>query len=521
MRKVKVITAEEAVAYVKDGDTLATSGFVGNVVPEVLLRALEQRYLAANSPKNITYVYSAGQGIGKADASFAADHIAYPGMTKRVIAGHYNLAPKLGKLIMNNEIECYCFPQGVITHLMRDIAAHKPGTITHVGLGTFVDPRFEGGKINAKTTENLVEVIDILGQEKLIYKAFPIQVAFLKGTSADENGNVTLEKEVCITDVTAIAQAVKNSGGKVFVQVERIVGKGTLNPKLVRIPGIYVDAVVVSETKDNLQMLSRPDYNPALSGEIYVSIDPSESPIPLDTKKIIARRAAMELRENTIVNLGIGAPEFVSAVAKEEGIGDYMTLTVESGPIGGFPQGGTAFGASMNADAIINEQEQFDFYQGGGIDLAYLGNAQTDEKGNINVSKFGTRLAGCGGFIDITQNSKKVFFCGTFTAGGLEVKTGDGKLAIVKEGKEKKFIKKVDQVTFSGEYAQKIKQPVMYITERAVFELRSDGLYLTEVAPGVDTQKDIFDQMEFKPKVDGPKLMDARIFTSKPMGLKK
>jgi propionate CoA-transferase len=520
MRKVKILTADEAAQQVKDGETIGICGFVGNCVPEALERALEKRFLDTAAPKNLTLVYAAGHGIG-GDKGLAADRFAHVGMTKRVVGAHYNLSPKLGKLIMGNEIEGYCFPQGIMCHLMRDIAAHRLGALTHVGLGTFCDPRLEGGKINQKTTENLVELVNILGEEKLLYKSFPINVAFLRGTYADESGNITLQKESCLPEVQAMAQACKNSGGKVFVQVEQVVAKGTLDPKLVQIPGIYVEGVIVAKEPQDLdQVLGKPGYNPAISGEIYLPTDKPVKQVPLDPKKIIGRRAAMELKKDTIVNLGIGAPEYVAIVAEEEGMGDYMTLTVEAGPVGGLPQAGTAFGASANADCILPEPVQFDFYDGGGLDLAFLGLAQADESGNINVSKFGPRLAGCGGFIDITQNAKKVFFLGTFTAGSLKVKAGDGKLAIETEGKEKKFVKKLDQITFSGDYAKKTKQPVMYITERAVFELRADGLYLTEVAPGIDVQKDVLDLMEFKPKVDGPKQMDARIFTEKPMGLK-
>jgi propionate CoA-transferase len=442
-------------------------------------------------------------------------------MTKRIIGAHYNLSPKVGEAVLKNEIEGYCFPQGALAQLARDIAAHKPGCITHVGLGTFCDPRLEGGKLNASAKDDLVEVITIRGEEKLLYKAFPINVVLLRGTYADELGNISLEREACCPEVTALAQAAKNSGGKVFVQVEKVVAAGTLKPHMVRIPHIYVDAVIVSEPKDHEQALGV-QYDPALSGEIRLPAGDSGSAVPLTVKKIIGRRGAMELTENTVVNLGIGIPEFVSAVAAEEGMADYMTLTVESGVVGGVPQGGAAFGASANPEAILSHPEQFDFYDGGGIDLAFLGLAQTDVKGNINVSKFGPRLAGCGGFINITQNAKKVFFCGTFTADGLKVKTGDGKLTILEEGKEKKFIKAVEQVTFGGDYARKVKQPVKYLTERAVFELRSDGMYLTEIAPGIDLQTQILDLMEFTPKMDGkPKLMDPRIFTDKIMGLKK
>ncbi len=516
MKNMKVITAEEAASFVQDGQVVASSGFVGSGIPESLTKALEKRFLETGSPKDLTYFYAAAQGNRDGRG---ADHFAHKGMTKRVIAGHYNTAPALGKCILNNEMEGYNLPQGTLSQLCRDIAAHKIGTITHVGLNTFVDPRKQGGKLNDITTENMVEVVDILGEEKLLYKAFPINVVFLRGSYADELGNVTLEREVGSHEVTALAQAAKNSGGKVFVQVEKIVKTGTLDARLVKIPRIYIDALVISEPCDHEQSFDHA-FDPSLTGELVVPVDSLEAP-PMSAKKIIGRRAAMELRENTVVNLGIGCPEYISAVANEEGIGDYMVLTVEAGPIGGVPCGGSQFGASVNPECILDQHVQFDFYDGGGVDLAFLGLAQADKQGNINVSKFGPRIAGCGGFINITQNAKKVFYCGTFTANGLKMKVHDGTIEITQEGSERKFIDEVEQITFSGEYAAKIGQPVMYITERAVFELRQDGVYLTEIAPGIDLQTQVLDLMDFAPKMDGtPKLMDARIFKDEIMGLK-
>ena len=515
MRTVKVLTGAEAAMLVKDGDTITTSGFVACGLPETLSKALEQRFLETGSPKDLTYIYAAGQG--NRDGS-GADHFAHEGMTKRVIAGHYNMAPNLGKMIVDNKIEAYNFPQGVITHMFRDIAAHKVATVTHVGLNTYADPRVEGGKLNEVTKEDIVSVVDILGEERLAYKTMPINVAFIRGTYADTTGNVTLHKEVTPLDATSMAQAVKNSGGIVIVQVERVVAAGTLDPKLTMLPGIYVDAVVVSEPAEHEQCIGL-QYDPTFTGEASAPAG-AVGAIPLTVKKIIGRRAAMELTEGSVVNLGIGVPEYVSMVANEEGIGDYMTLTVEAGPVGGIPMGGSMFGAAVNADCYINQNYQFDFYDGGGIDLAFLGLAQADATGNVNVSKFGPRIAGCGGFINITQNAKKVFFCGTFTTAGLKTSIKDGKLVIDKEGSEKKFIKDVEQITFSGTYANKTNQPVMYITERAVFELRKDGVYLTEVAPGIDVKTQVIDLMGFEPKTDGEvKLMDARIFKDEPMGL--
>ncbi|MBZ4652852.1 MAG: acyl CoA:acetate/3-ketoacid CoA transferase [Peptococcaceae bacterium] len=512
----KFLTAREAVELIKDNDMVATGGFVGNCHPEELTIALEARFLETGTPKGISLIYAAGQGDGK---DRGLNHLGHEGLIKRVIGGHWNLAPKLGKLAAENKIEAYNLPQGVIAHLFRDIAAGKLGTITHVGLKTFVDPRVEGGKINSVTKEDIVEVITIAGKERLFYKAFPINVALIRGTTADEKGNVSMEKEAVSLEATAMAQAVKNSGGKVIVQVERVVKAGTIDPKLVKIPGIYVDAIVVAEPKNHMQTFGE-QYNPSYTGEIRVPVTQVKS-IPLDERKIIGRRAAMELKPNTIVNLGIGIPEAVAMVANEEGTGEYMTLTVESGPVGGIPAGGLSFGAAINPEAILDQPYQFDFYDGGGIDLAFLGMAETDEAGNVNVSKLGSRVVGCGGFINITQNAKKVFFCGTFTAGGLEIAVDDGKLVIKEEGKVNKFIKKVGQITFSGAYAQEIRQPVMYITERAVFELKKDGLYLTEVAPGIDIEKDILAHMDFVPKMEGiPKLMDERIFKPEPMGIK-
>jgi len=517
VRKVKVLTSREAVQMVKDGDVLVTGGFVGSCAPETLSCALEKRFIETNHPQNITLFHAAGQGDSKGKGS---DHYAHEGLLKRVVAGHYNLAPKIGKLINENKIEAYNLPQGTISQLFRDIAGKRIGTITHVGLNTFVDPRISGGKLNEKTKEDLVKLINIEGEEKLLYKSIPVNVCFLRGSFVDEYGNVSLEKEIATLEDTSIAQACKNNGGKVIVQVEKVVEAGSLDPRLIKIPGIYVDAVVISTPEEHEQSFECP-FNPAVTGEMRIPLNSVEK-APLNERKIIARRAAMELKKDTVVNLGIGIPEVISLVANEEGIGEYMTLTVEAGPIGGIPQGCTAFGASINPEAIIDQPYQFDFYDGGGVDIAFLGLAQVDEHGNLNVSKFGPRIAGCGGFINITQNAKKVLFCGTFTAGGLKVVTGDGKLEIKQEGKAKKFIKDVEQITFSGDYARRMDQQVMYITERAVFELRKDGLYLTEIASGIDLKKDVLDLMDFKPKMDGvPRLMNGRIFYDKLMGLRE
>lgn len=512
---MKIISKEEAIKLIKDGAHIGMTGFVGNEHAETLSSACEESFLATGHPCDLTLQFSAGIGDSK---TRGANHFGNPGMLKRVIAGHYALAPRIGKLIIDNLTEAYNLPQGTVAHMYRAAAGSKPGVLSKVGLRTFVDPRLEGGKLNSRTTEDIVKVMEIDGEEYLFYKAFPLDVALIRASTSDEKGNLTMEREAVYCEAMAIAGAAKAKGGIVIAEVERIAANGTMDPRNVKVPGLLVDYVVVGD-KDKFNQTFGEYYNPSYTSEVKIPLSALQ-PMALDERKVIARRAAMELTPNCRANLGIGMPEGIAAVAAEEGIGDSLTLTVEAGGFGGVPAAGLSFGATVNAEAMIDHAAMFDFYDGGNLDITCLGIAQVDSEGNLNVSKFGPKVTGCGGFINISQNAKKVIFCGTLTAGGLKTAIRDGQLIIEQEGKAKKFIEKVEQVTFSGKYACSINQPVLYITERAVFQLEPQGLVLTEIAPGVDLEQDVLAQVDAKVIVSPQlKRMDERIFQESPMKL--
>ncbi|WP_035572772.1 acyl CoA:acetate/3-ketoacid CoA transferase [Halomonas halocynthiae] len=512
----KIVSARDAIALIHSGDTLTTSGFVGAGVPDALLKALAERHANEGLPKDLTLVFAAGQGDGK---ERGLNRLASAGLVRRVIGGHWALIPKLAARAMQGDIEAYNFPQGVISQLYRDIAAGKAGLISHVGLETFVDPRLSGGRINAITPKEMVELITIKGQERLLYHTFPVHVALLRGSTADEHGNITMEREALILDNLAQAMAARNSGGVVIVQVDQVVAANSLPTRDVVIPAMLVDAVVVAPPELHPQTYAT-QYNRYFTGR-YKRPEQTEASMPLDIRKVIARRAALELPIGGVVNLGIGMPEGISSVAAEEGLLKHVTLTAEPGVIGGQPASGLDFGAAVNTQAIIAQGSQFDFYDGGGLDLACLGMAEVDREGNVNVSRFGTKLAGAGGFINISQNAKHLVFAGTFTAGGLAIELNDGQLRIKTEGQTRKFKESVEQITFSGARARRFKQPVLFVTERCVFRLEPDGLTLSEIAPGIDIERDILAHMNFIPRIGDIQPMDPRLFIDAPMKLRE
>jgi propionate CoA-transferase len=492
----QIITADEAAGLLRTGDTVALSGFGLACVNEETLAAVERRFLATAEPRDLTVVHATALG-NRRDKGMS--HWGHQGLIKRWIGGIAIASPALAKLIESDGCEAYNLPQGVIAQLYREIAAKRPGVITKIGIGTFVDPRVEGARMSPSSVEDIVQVIELAGEEWLFYPAFPLQVGLIRGTVADERGNLTLSKEGLKMEVLPIAQAVHNSGGIVIAQVESVAEAGTLDPNDVKVPGIVVDYLVVSKPENHFQT-ENTYYNPAFSGQLRAPLS-SVAAIPLDERKVIARRCAMELSSGTVLNLGVGIPCDVGVVVAEEGLSDQIMLTTEAGSVGGVPAGLRDFGHAYNPEALIDHHAQFDFYDGGGLDVSVLGLAQTDAVGNVNVSKFGSRVAGCGGFINISQTSRRLIFAGTLTVGGLEVEVTDRTLKILKEGKARKFLRRVEQITFSGEYAAARGQTVLYVTERAVFQLIDGVVTLIEIAPGIDLQRHVLDQMDFRPAI--------------------
>jgi propionate CoA-transferase len=505
----KLCSADEAVALIADGVTVAIGGFGGAAHPEGLLAALERRFLAEEHPRDLTLVYAAGQGDFQ---TRGLNHVNHDGMVRRIIGGHFGLAPGLGRRALEGDFEAYNIPQGVICQLYRDIAAGRPGCITHVGLDTFIDPIHDGGRLNDRTPEGLVERIEIGGRTWLLYHSFPIHVALIRATSSDERGNLVMDREVITGESLAMAQAAHNHGGIVLAQVESM-REDPASPQMVKVPGVIVDNVVLAQGREHDQTFGE-EFNPNYCSAAPPGVDMSAllPPMEMNERRIIAARAYDEIRDGDIVNLGFGMPEGIARIAAEKGTLDRFTLTVESGPFGGIPAGFMSFGASNYPEAIVSQPSQFDFYDGGGLDIALLGAAEVDGEGNVNVSKFGPKLAGVGGFVNITQSTKRVVFCGTFTAGGLVVAVEDGKLRILKEGKSSKFVEHVEQVSFAAKRALLSGQEILYITERAVFRLIEGGLELVEVAPGIDIDSQILAQAKCKLTVRNVTPMPVHVF---------
>ena len=515
-----IIDKKEVASLIKDGDMVAISGSGGSGSPEALIKSVMDSFLETHHPCNIGVTCGISPGNLTND-DVGMNMLAKEGLVGKAICAHLGMGRVFGNAIGSNQFPAFAVPLGVINHLYRAIAAHEEGIITHIGLGTFADPRIEGCAANekAKSLNPIVEVINVNNHENLFYHSFKIDVALLKASYADENGNISLEEEGIIGEQYNMAIAAHNNGGIVIVEVKGIKPANSLRARDVLIHSSYVDYVVVNPPTDELGEYNIPFYRPEITGDKRIKLADIKIR-PLDERKVCGRRSAMELKKGYVINLGVGMPDSVANSCAEEGMSDYIYLSVESGPTGGVPIGGVVFGSSINPDSVIPTAEQFDAYNGGCLDMAIVGLAEVDSKGNVNVSKFGTRVTGPGGFINITQSTKKIIFMGTFTAVSLEEKIEDGKLVIVKDGEKPKFVKEVQQITFSADQAIKNNQEILYVTERCVFKLTKDGVMLTEIAPGIDLEKDILSHMEYKPLIsDNLKLMDERVFREEKMNI--
>ena len=517
----KFISIEEAVSKIPDGATVGVGGFCGFGAPDSVLRGIAKSYHETQSPKKLTIITPAAAGDMKEDG-WGLSAMREDGLIDGIYTSIVKLPPAISQAVNDNKVAGYFVPLSIFGHVFRVTAAGEPGYLTHVGLNTFCDPREEACLMNEKARQSGREVVRLMpidGKDYLFYPAIDMDVALLRGTYADEDGNISCEQEAVHSEVLEMANAVHNRGGIVIFQVQKIVKAGTLDPRLVTVHKRSVDYVVLSNPGEHLQNYDSEEYRPELCGEAKIPLA-NVDPMPFGVRKIVARRAAMEVRADSLVNLGLGISDGISLVINEEGQSDRISLTIETGIMGGVPLVGLAMGAGIDPDALYNMADTFDLYDGGGLDQAFLSSAEVDEEGNVNVSKFNGRVIGQGGFIDISQNAKEVCFSGIFTAGKPDIVCEDGKLVIRKDGTGVKFVKKVQQVTFSGKYAREHGQKVTYVSERCVFELTKDGLMLTEIAPGVDLQKDVLDKMEFTPLIaDDLKLMDERIFRDQPMGL--
>ena len=513
---MRLVTADAAVSLVRDNDTILIGGSgAGHAVPDALMCALGKRFKASATPKRITAVHPVGLGNR---GGRGADHFAHPGLLKRVVCGTLVDAPAIAELAKNDHIEAYTLPQGALSQLVREIAAGRPGLITHVGLHTFVDPRQGGGRQTRISTENLVEIIEIKGREWLFYQPFSIDVAFLRGTTADEDGNISMEQEAVFGEMLSMAQATRRCGGLVIVQVKRLARRGGLTGKDVKIPGMLVDLVVVEPDQEQTFQTY---YNPSYAGELRIPLDMFPV-LPLTERKIIARRCALELKRQAVCNVGAGICTGIGLVAAEEQVLDQIVLTNEQGLIGGAPAFGLDAGAANNFWAMIDQPYQFDYYDGGGLDLAFLSAVEIDPVGSVNISRFADRIVGIGGFVNISQNAKTVVFAGTFTAGNLEIRTGDGQLTILTEGRHRKFVSELSQTSYSGSYARERGQTTLFVTERAVFRAVDKAIELVEIAPGIDLERDILSQMAFRPQISPDlKRMDSRLFSPGVMGIER
>ncbi|MBH68412.1 MAG: acyl CoA:acetate/3-ketoacid CoA transferase [Rhodospirillaceae bacterium] len=511
---VNIVTAQEAAQLLKDSDIVLVGGSAGMGVADTILEQIGLLFQNEQRPKNLTILHTTGVG---AVTEKGLNHLVHKGLVKRVIGGNFGLQlPFMKELIINNEIEAYNFPQGVMCQLYRAMAGGQPGVVSHVGLNTFMDPRLEGGKMNSATKKDLIEVVELAGNEYLFYPSQLPDVALIRGTTADEDGNVSLEHEAATLDALSMAQAAHNAGGKVICQIERMAQRNTLHPQMAKIPGFLIDYFVIQpEQMQNFAVR----FDPSRCGALERPIDLIK-PDSLDVRRLIARRAAFELKRGAVINLGVGVSAAIPNVLAEEEADKLVHLTIEAGVIGGVPGQGLHFGSAINPRVILDQGYMFDFYDGGGLDIAFVSFAEVDSSGNVNVTRFGNRNDGAGGFINITQNAKVIVFSGTLTGGGLDVEVSQDGIIINREGSISKFVNKVGQISYNGKIGLESGQKCVFITERAVFHLTTQGLLMTEIAPGVDMEMEVLNVIDFDIKVSRDiKEMDRRLFKEGKMGL--